>query len=177
MYLWIALVLSVVYALLKPFVDRLNDTSLWAGKVLSPPELAVSEPRGLQAPLTAGWPSNMIFCTSLILITAIVCAVMHAWWCGALIYACSVVLTVAFKQMPIASPYIERYLMILHSHALRRSANYAKKGDNERADAAKDLANEIAQLQRLYLGTFVPAPTRKQALNAAFGEPGSLLRC
>jgi hypothetical protein len=174
-WLYIALVLAMVYGLLDPFCSRLQAASLWAGKALTSPELATSAPRGLQEALTDGWPSTVILIGPLFLYAAALVAFFYHWWAAPLVFVFGVFVCVIAKSTPIASHALERYLMLLMSHASQRSADYAAKGDSERADAARQLTSDMQALLQLYVGTNVPVPTWKQAQDAPFGEPGSLL--
>jgi hypothetical protein len=175
MWLWITIPISLLAGLLAPFSDRLNNTSLWAGKALTPPDLAAVNPRGLQEPLTAGWPSTLIFVSSSLPIVAAIVGFVHAWWAGFVVYLSTVVIIVIAKRTPLASHRVERYLMILLSHASQRSANYALRGDTKRAEAARDLASQMTDLLRLYVNSGVLAPASRQVRNAPFGNPGWLL--
>jgi hypothetical protein len=170
MWLLIAMSLALCYGLLRPFSDRLQDTSLWAGKALSPPETALANPSGVQAPLVAGWPSNLIFGTACLGVLAVVAGFVYAWWAAIGTVLALGVLTGIAKQTPIAPRVLERYLAILHSHALRRAADYSVKGDTMRAEAARDLAIELEDLLTTYLGSGVPAPSSQLAKSAPFGE-------
>jgi hypothetical protein len=174
-WLWIALVLAVVYGLLDPFCSRLQAASLWAGKVLTPPELATSAPRGLQEALTNGWPSTAIVVGPLFIWAAALIAFFYHRWAVPLVYLFAIVVAILAKSTQLASHALERYLMLLMAHASQRAADYPIKGDSERAEAAQQLTSDMQTLLRLYVGTNVPTPTWKQAQNTPFGEAGSLL--
>ena len=175
MWIWLSICTTIVAGLITPFSDRLHDTSLWAGKVLTPPEFAAANPRGLQEPLTAGWPSTLIFIASCLPVAATVFGFIYAWWAGIIAYLVTATLVAVGKQTSVASKMLERYLMILLSHAQQRSATFLANGDTERSEAARELADDLARLLRLYLGIGVQAPTRRQVRDTQFGDRTSLL--
>lgn len=175
MWLWIALSLASFAGLLSPFTDRLYDTSLWAGRALTPPELATASPRGLQEAITAGWPSTLMFIISTLKISAVILGFCHTWWAGFVVYCASGCIVAIAKLTPIASRSLERYLMILLSHAVRRHADYSLKKDAIRAEAARDLIEGLTSLLEFYKGSGVPVPTAKQAKAAPCGDVAFLL--
>jgi hypothetical protein len=159
----------------RPFCSRLQAASWCAGKALTPHELATSAPRGLQEALTDGWPSTAIVTGPLFIWAAALVAFFYHWWAVPLVYVFAIVVAVIAKSTKLSSHALERYLMLLMDHASQRSADYAAKGDSERAEAARQLTSDMQGLLRLYIGTNVPAPSWKQAQSAPFGEPASLL--
>jgi len=174
-WLCIALIFSLLHGLFDPFCSRLQAASLWAGKALTPPEMAVSAPRGLQEALTDGWPSTIILVGPLLSCAAAASAFVYHWWAAPIVIIFSIVVAAIAKATRLAPHALERYLMLLTAHASQRGADYAAKGDSERAEAAHELASDIQRLLRLYVGTGVPAPTWKQAQSAPFGDPCHLL--
>jgi len=148
--------------------------SLWLGKALVAPEFAVAMPRGLQEPLTAGWPSTLFLTSSLPLIATIL-GFIHAWWAGLAIFFVAPLISSIAELTPIASHSLEHYLTILSQYAMNRATDFTKKGDTERADAARDLANDVQKLICLYIGSSIPAPTWSQAQKAPFGDSSFFL--
>lgn len=176
MWLCIALFAALCHSLARPFADRLQDTSLWAGKALAPPETSNANPRGVQEALVAGWPSNLIFGATCVWVAAVVFGFLYAWWAGLVAFFAAASLTGIMKAMPIASNRVERYLSVLHAHALQRAANYKTKGDDIRADAALGLADSLEELLKMYMGSGVLVPSSKLAKAAPFGDAEFLLR-
>ncbi len=176
MVLWVALGIGVIAGLLQPFAGRLHGTGLWAGKALLPSEAGSAFPRGLQDTITDGWPSIFSAVATSIPYAAMAVGFFHAWWAGLAAFFLTALVSSIAGQTSIASQTIDRYLALLMEHAYRRSRDYAYKGDTERAEAAKDLSEELGELLGLYLNTGVPAPTTREARAAPFGDPQYLLK-
>lgn len=175
MILWISLGIAVIGGLLQPFCGRLQGTGLWAGKALVPAEAASSYPQGIQDALTDGWPSTITLLGGLVPFAALVIGFFHAWWAGILAFVFSLFVSEFAKRTAIASQTVDRYIAILMDHANRRGADYAAKGDLQRADAANEIGQQLEELLGLYMNSGVPAPSVKEARNAPYGEPEYLL--
>ena len=176
MWLWISVSLLIAAACLFPFSSRLHNTGLWAGRSLLPDDAADAYPQGLQDALTTGWPSIVAFIGVTMPFTAIGISVLHAWWMPIVmlvIWPLSVTVT---ERIQIASPWVDRYLMILLVHALKREADYARNGDAPRAEAARELAGQVGDILDIYLGKKVPAPSIRMAKESQYGDPLSLLK-
>ena len=65
--------------------------------------------------------------------------------------------------------------MILHGEAVRRAANYAAKGDIQRAEAARWLTGRLEELFTVYHGSGVPTPPIEVARATKHGDLFSLL--
>ena len=176
MWFWISASLLVSAAFFSPFSRRLQSTGLWAGKALVPEEAAQASPRGLQDALTDGWPSTVGMLGGTMPLIAIGTSFLHAWWLPlAMIGAWSVLAAIA-ERTRIASPWVDRYLMILLEHAQRREAKYAAAGDAMRVEATRELKEQLEGLLAVYLSKQVPAPSMRIAKTAPYGDVYSLLR-
>ena len=176
MWFWVSASLLIVGALFSPFSGRLQSTGLWAGKALVPEEAADAYPRGLQDALTDGWPSTIGMLGSTMPLVAIGISFLHAWWLPLAMLGAWSIMTAITARTPIASPWLDRYLMILLGHAQRREANYATAGDAMRAEAARELKEQLEDLLTVYLGKQIPVPSMKVAKAAPHGDVYSLLR-
>jgi hypothetical protein len=176
MVLWIALSIALIAGLLDPFAGRLHATSLWAGKALVDSEFASAFPSGLQDSLTGHRLSKYcLFVTSLPYTAAIV-GFFHSWWGGVVAFISSIIVAAISNRTPLASHTVDRYIAFLMEYAYQRSADYAAKGDMQRAKAAKDLAGDLQGLFTIYLNSGVPAPTLTEARSAPHGDPEFLIR-
>lgn len=175
MLLWIALIIAFFFGLFHPFTTRLQDTSLWLGKALVPSDFASAYPRGLQDPLTSGWPSTYIFVVSLLPFISATIAFFYSWWAAILVYVISIILAAIFSRSNVASKKVERYIAILADHARNRVADYNKKGDYDRATAAEQLTESLTEILVIYLESDVIVPTMSQAKNAPYGDQYYLL--
>lgn len=170
MWLWISASLLIAAALFSPFSGRLQSTGLWAGKALAPEEAVDACPRGLQDALTDGWPSTIGMLGGTMPLVAIGISFLHAWWLPLAMLGAWSVLVAILERTPIASPWVDRYLMILLEHAQRREANYATAGDIMRAEAARELKEQLKGLLTVYSGKQVRAPSMKMAKAAPHGD-------
>lgn len=176
MWFWISASLLIATALFSPFSGRLQSTGLWAGKALVPQEAADAYPRGMQDALTDGWPSTVGMLGGIMPLVAIGISFLHAWWLPLAMFGAWSMLAAITERTPIASRYVDRYLMILLAHAQRREANYTTAGDALRAEAARELKEQLKSLLAVYLGKQIPAPSMKMAKAAPYGDVYSLLR-
>lgn len=167
--------LALIAGLIKPFAGRLQATGLWAAKALVPEEMKEAHPRGLQDALTDGWPSNVGFLGGMLPFLAAVLGFFHAWWAGILALVVAVLASAIAERIPVASPYVERYLTLLAEHLNNRRANFKKIGDTEREAAAAELLEQLAELRALYTGSCVLAPDVSTAKAAPFGDRYFLL--
>jgi len=170
-----ALAVAVIGSLVAPFAHRLQGTSLWAGRVLVSPEASHALPRGLQAALMDGWPSNIGLLLNLPFIAAAL-GFVYAWWGGILVFAVSMAVSTLAGRTPLASNKLERYLVLLWGHAQQRAADYQMRGDRDPANAVRYLSNEVQTLLSLYAGSGVKAPDVLEAKQTRFGDRESLLR-
>ena len=176
MWFWISVSLLIATTLFYPFSSRLQSTGLWAGRALAPEEAADASPRGLQDALTDGWPSTIGMLGGAMPLVAVGISFLHAWWMPLAMFGAWSMLVAIIERTPIASPWVDRYLMILLTHAQRREANYASAGDAPRAEAARELKEQLENLLAVYLGKQVPAPSMKIAKAAPYDDVHSLLR-
>jgi hypothetical protein len=91
MYLILAMVLALIYALLKPLGDGLFDTSMWVAKMWVPTyvkdnDIAKQLLKTGQASLMDGWLSNIPFFTAILMGCSIILGFIHSWWGGILMY-------------------------------------------------------------------------------------------
>lgn len=176
MALWIALGFALVGGLLDPFASRLQATGLWAGKALAPPETASAFPRGIQDALTGGWPSMLPLAVTALPYTAAAIGFFHAWWAGLLALFTALLTGAIAGRTSIAPRTLDYYLAHLTGNAHRRSADYALKGDAQRAEIMKETAQELQGLLANYVGSGVPAPTLNEACRTPHGEPDYFLK-
>ena len=170
MWFWIALGVAVAWGLVSPFSGRLKATGLWAGRALAPPETASMLPAGLEDALTHGWPSVFNFVWGLLPFAAAVVGVLHAWWAGIVVFVVAILVSVVADRSPVPYASMDRYLLILLTHARRRHADFLVKRDHARALAIESLIADIEGLLVLYSGSGVRAPSVREARAAPFGQ-------
>jgi len=175
MTLWIALSIGLIGGLFRPFGERFRGTGLWAGKALVPPEAASAYPTGIKDAITDGWPSTIGLVTAILPFASLLIGSFHAWWGGISSFVISLFVGEVVKRTSIAPRSVDYYLAIFLSHANRRKADYAARGDMQRAEAAEGLGRQLQQILNMYMNSDVPAPTVKEARNAPYGEAESLL--
>jgi hypothetical protein len=162
-----------VYAGLKPLSEGLFDTSMWAAKILAPPE---SEDNAAtkqflkigQAALMEGWLSNIPFFSTIAFFSAIIFGFLCHWWMSIVIYFIAVVLGVFTKLLFMRS--VSHYLPLLHHKMLNRQIDYKKDNDIERADAAESYCRDLVELIHIYQGSSLRPPSAKQLLQIPYGD-------
>jgi len=175
MWFWASIVIAVASGLTDPFLTRLHATGLWAGKAITPAQLADQLPTGLQDALTHGWISRTVFLGKLFQLSAILVGFMAAWWMAPGAYLIILSTVVVAERLPIPSPLLEPYLEILHAHATRRAKAFKVEGDNAREFLATDLTKDVQDLLNLYVGSGVLVPSVREALSAPIGNRSYLL--
>ena len=164
----------VISGLSSAFGERLQATSLWAGKALCPPEMKDAAPRGLQSAINDGWPANVGCITSLLPLAAAAVGFLHKWWVGLAILAGWFLINYLVSRTRLVPRSVDWYLLLFVNHANRRHANFVRDGDLLRAEAAEELSNGLQRLLDLYVGTGVLAPTITEARSAPMGDESYL---
>ena len=165
--------LALVYVALKPLGDGLTDTSAWAAKVMAPPESGDNDftkqyLRVAQAALMYGWLSNVPFFNSIALVAALVFAALYHWWAVFIVFVVAVFIGTSTKI--IWGRSVSHYLLYMHARLLNRAATYRQKNDNERAEAAESMANELQLIIAVYTNASLRPPTAKQLQAMPYGD-------
>ena len=145
-FLFTALGLALLSAILKPLADGLFDTSMWVAKVLAPGEIDDDETskrflKVSQAALMEGWLSNVPFIASIFFFSSLVVAFLYHWWAPILIFFVTTLVGVLLKLFFGRS--VSYYLSFLHHKMANRIADYKRDGDFERLDAAQSYCKDL----------------------------------
>jgi ABC-type multidrug transport system fused ATPase/permease subunit len=165
--------LALVYVALKPLGDGLTDTSAWAAKVMAPPGSGDNDTtkqylRFAQAALMDGWLSNVPFFNTIAMVAALVFAALYHWWAALIVFVVAVFIGTSTKI--IWGRSVSHYLLYMHARLLNRAATYRQKNDNERAEAAESMANELQQIIAVYTNASLRPPTAKQLQAMPYGD-------
>lgn len=172
-FLFIAMGLALLYAILKPLSDGLLDTSAWVAKILAPTDIEENENTKQflkfgQASLMEGWLSNIPFITYIVLFSSIITGFIYHWWGGILMYFISVTLGALTKILWGRS--VSYYLPLLYHKMVNRAADYKAKNDVERLEASESLCRDLQQIIVLYQGSRLRPPTPKQLKDIPCGD-------
>jgi hypothetical protein len=173
MLLWIVFTVALIYCILKPYSDGFLNTSLWLAKIMAPSDVPDGpELRQLlkvtQAAIMDGWPSNVPFLTTLLGATAMILAFIYAWWMGIAMY-----LVLAIGGM-ITSRIIIRpvtfYIAFLFHRMTNRIADYKRKNDTEREEAARETNEDLKNILAIYTNSGIGTPTKKLVKENPYGD-------
>ena len=175
MWLWLGIGIAILAGILAPVAKRFQATSLWAGRTLWNPELGAVQPRGYQDAISDGWPSTLGLAVLLPFIAAGI-AFIHSWWAGIVAFILSIIASKIFENTKLIPKNVDWYLLRFLSHACKREASYASKGDVRRKDAMEQIRYKIEALCELYLNTGTPVPDMETAKESPFGDYEYLLK-
>jgi hypothetical protein len=165
MALIILIVLVIFIAVTATFDQRLRRTTLWAGRVISEPEILAQMPRGMQDAIT---PPVLTFLTVAILSARILILIVGtfflSWYTGLFALILSFILSKLFGLLiPSTLPF---YLQFLLRDMHRRNADYTRDRDFQRATASQDMISELSLLVSSASNLSIQVPTTLQALSA-----------
>src|SRR6266568_5188386 len=151
-----AAALALLYAVLKPLSDGLFDTSMWAAKVLMPPDTKESDTTKQslefgQAALMEGWLSNVPFITSIIFFCSLILAFFYHWWAAIVLFFVVTVLGVLTKLFWGRS--VSYYLAFIQHKMMHRAMDYKRDNDMERFEAAESYCKDLKRIMLLYQGS------------------------
>lgn len=180
MLIAIAIGLALLYAILKPLSDGLFDTSMWVAKILAPTGTDENENTTQflkfgQAALMEGWLSNIPFITTIIFFSSIIVAFFYHWWAAIVMFFASIVLSVFTKSFWGRSVFY--YASFLYHKMVNRAADYKRKNDIERSEAAESYCKDLEQIMSLYHGARLRPPTPKQLKDIPVGDLHYWLNC
>lgn len=176
MWLWIAVAVAIGAGLLAPLGHRFQATTLWLGKALAPPEAADAAPRGLQDAVSHGWIANLGLSIAMLPFVAAGVGLLHSWWAALGALAVAVIAAAVAERTSVAPRTLDWYLLQLLSAMQRREADYARRGDTLREEAASHMTDQLEEALSLYLDTGTAPPTMREARDAPYGMPEFLLK-
>jgi|SRR6185437_14763111 len=179
MLLLIAIGISIIYALLRPFAVGLTDTSLWVAKIIQFP-VSYSETKSSkqflrigQAAVIGGWLSNVSFISSLLIYAAIILGFIYSWW-GGIVAFLTISILGSITKLFMVRP-VSYYLTLLYSDMTRRKLNYKKKNDDERYEAAVSMNQDLENIMMIYEDSSVKPPSANQLKSISYGDLYALL--
>jgi hypothetical protein len=175
MLLFISLLIALVFGLTQPFAARLRNTGLWLGRVLTPAEAKEAFPQGIQDAVTAGWPSTYYLIIILLPYGGATVGFFYSWWGGVVSFIAAISISIIAGKTDIASKKLERYIAVFAAHAADRVADFSKKGDVIRANAAIELKEKLQNILLTYMNSDIAVPTEAHIKVMPFGEPEYLI--
>lgn len=141
------LVIAIIFfeGILLAYTNNIQKTTLYVGKKIAEGNELASPRNGFQDAITPK-AQNYRNWTSFILLAAIVILALRIAW-----YWIPVAIFVTFTLSTIvARLFLPRslsfYIKLIFQDLANRSATYRKKGDTDRADAAKDVGMDVGQV-------------------------------
>lgn len=159
---WVALaVLVVTTGILASYTARFQATTLWAGKKLAGKQLSEQMPRGFQDAITPKSQDKRNMITPVSYVVIIVLGCIQAWYVGIVaIIGALFVGAIADRFIP---DKLEYYLLRVAWALDNREADYRKKNDMMRADAAHHMADSVKGLIEGIHGTGERVPIMREA--------------
>ena len=180
MLLYISIAVVIVGALVNPYINRLDDASIWLSKAIASVNEDDFSSRTLKklnwgtrlALRTGGswWFSTLEFIIPLLLFVGVGLGFFYAWWAGILAFVLYIFFYGIGQYSNLFSKRADYYIMFYMTRLMKRAANYAKNNDFIRADAAKELSDELKELLPIYLDTFIQVPDTKTAKACPTGD-------
>ncbi len=173
MLLAIAIGLGLISIALAPLGEGLFDTSMWAAKMMLPPETGKSENaeqvmKVTQASLMEGWLSNIPFLNGIATLSSIVVAGFCHWWLAIVFYVVVIILKVFAKLFWTRQAC--HYLVFMYHKMANRAADYRRENDAVRFEAAEATLKDLEKIISIYDGTRLRPPTAKQLKEVPYGD-------
>lgn len=180
MLLYISIAVVIIGALINPYINRLDDASIWLSKAIASVNEDDFSSRTLKklnwgtrlALRTGGtwWFSALETIIPLLLFVGVGLGFFYAWWAGILAFIVYIFFYGIGQYSNLFSKRADYYIMFYMTRLMKRAANYAKRNDFVRADAAKELSNELKELLPIYLDTDIQVPDTKTAKACPTGD-------
>lgn len=156
MYLIVLAGLALLTGIIASYTNKVQATTLWAGKILAGNEFAEQLPTGFQDAITPKSQNTRNLLLPILLISILVFGSFQAWYLGV------TALIVTFFIYVIAARFIsddlEYYLLRLISAMDNREADYRKNNDSLRADAAHEMSEQLRDLLHTIHGQGMKVP-------------------
>ncbi|TVR61937.1 MAG: hypothetical protein EA422_12010 [Gemmatimonadales bacterium] len=172
--LWVAGILSLIYALAAPLGDRVLWVATWATATLTPEEQPGSaKEAAVYEGITRGWTSFLRGDLWILLLLGTVIALFTLWWVAFLlpVLALSTRLALRFR-----GPYPKKagwYLERFRKGALGHAEVMRKEEDAEGEAWALELARALEELRDRHGEERVPDPGLGRKQRSAKEAPGS----
>jgi len=173
MLLALSIGLAVIYILIKPTSDGLMNTSMWVSKMLAPTDAEDGDTSKQflkmgQAALMDGWLSNIPFIATILLLSSVIAGFLYSWWAGIVVIVLMAFLGTLSSLIFMRS--VTYYLSFLAHKMLNRAADYRKKQDFERYEAAESYNKDLMDIMAIYHNSRLKPPTEKQLKNIPYGD-------
>ena len=173
MLLAIAIGFGLICVVLTPLGDGLFDTSMWAAKIMLPPEAVKNENANqllkiTQAALMEGWLSNIPFVTAMAGLSAVIISGFYHWWLTFVFFVVIVIFRVLVKLFWTRDACY--YLLCMHQKMIHRAADYRRDNDLVRFEAAEETCRDLEKIISVYDVTRLKPPTEKQLKEIPYGD-------
>jgi hypothetical protein len=162
MFFYTTIILFILSNILYPYSEGLLNTSAWVAKITMPigsdnfPDNKQNTKIN-QALFMYGWLSNVPILNSILTLSYMATAFVHTWWFGIIMIIVGaigrVIINARFKKNA------SYFLFFLYQKLQNRLANYNKVGDNDRADAIKEISKDLEEIIIIYQNTYIKTPT------------------
>lgn len=155
-YVIVLLVSSVAALGIGPFIGRIQATTLWVGKKIAPEGTDEISPRGFQDAITPQFQNRLNILLFVCYFLVLVSGTLIKWYLGVpALIATMVFQSVTGRFYPTKLSF---YLKIITEDMHRRIADYTRDGDQMRADAAKEVAENLKSVYVMALSEDFPVP-------------------
>ena len=163
----VLIVLLVITPIVASFNGKIQGTTLYVGKLLGEVELARDLPNGYQDAITPGFQTKLNLLNPVLWLGLLIIGSIIGWWLGIV-----AVIVTAFNYSIIGKMLPKRlgyYVMILMNDMNKRTADYLKNGDKERAKACKLMAKDLTNYYLSIKDIEMPVPDFKYSKNMPVG--------
>jgi hypothetical protein len=156
MILLCLIVLVIFVSIISGLVSNMQSTTLYVGKKIAPKDTEHLMSRGLQDAITPKLQDTGNMILPICYIAIFVLGTIEKWYLGAVLLIVALILGILIKIIFIPKK-LSFYVKYIIYDLYNRSANYNKKGDKDRAEAAKETGNDVVKfLDSLDPNTKVP---------------------
>ncbi len=142
---YILAIISIILCLgIGSFITNLHSATYWIGKKIAPIGSEKELPRGFQDAITPSRHAYLYFFTRILYLIILILGSIKLWYLGILLVLVIAILTKFLGEL--WPNNINFYLKILIRSMTNRMADYSKKGDFMRSDAAKEMLEKMENL-------------------------------
>lgn len=185
MLLYISIGLAIISGVINPFINRIDLASIWLSKVLSaPPDEIGSEIMNkrlerinhMALRTGGGWILGTLeTIIPYTIFAAIIVGFFYAWWLGILVYIISLIINSIVELSTLYPKFVDYYILFYYKRLINRAADYSKKNDFIRAEAATEYSDNLKQLLSIYSDQPISVPDTNISKDCPSGDKYYLL--
>lgn len=185
MLLYISIGLAIISGLINPFINRIDLASIWLSRVLSAPAEEIGSENmnkrlqrinHMALRTGGGWfLGTLETIMPFTIFAAIIIGLFYAWWLSILVYIISLIINSIVELSRLYPKFVDYYILFFYKRLINRAADYSKKNDFIRAEAATEYSDDLNQILSIYLDQSIFVPETNISKNCPPGDKYYLL--